>query len=124
MEQKTCPPCRQPMSNYDQSIFVDFDNSRVYVCCSGCAKKMEQYWNGYITILDSLGEKPLSHQSEQPLNTPLTTNSNNKGVCGPCKTGLCMLKEHLPPEAIAQNPWSTSIGNMYGKLFHSPSCTL
>ena len=115
--QKTCPPCRQTMEKYDTSLYVEKGNKRVYVCCSGCAKKMEQYWNGYINFVDDVFHEVLE-EVDNVGDTPRTTNLNNKGVCGPCSTGLCMLKHHLPPEA--QNTWSASIGNVYGSLFHSP----
>ena len=48
---------------------------------------------------------------------PVVTNLHDKGVCGPCLTGLCMLTEYLPPEA--QGGLVGFVGNMYGKLFHS-----
>ena len=45
MIQRLCPPCRQSMEDYDNSLYVEHEDKRVYVCCTGCAAKMEQYWD-------------------------------------------------------------------------------
>ena len=117
MIQRLCPPCRQSMEGYDNSLYVEHEDKRVYVCCTGCAAKMEQYWDGYIKIINEQ-----LHDTIETISTPVESfiivNKHNKGVCGPCKTGLCMLKEHLPPEA--KSTWTASIGNVYGKIFHNP----
>lgn len=97
--QETCPPCRQSMKLYDDSVFVEFEDKKVYVCCIGCANKMEMYWNGYLKIMkEELQEYP--EKLENNINPLKITNKYNKPVCEPCKGGLCTLRKHLPPEAI------------------------
>lgn len=89
--QTICPPCRQSLEKYDDTVFVINDNQRVVVCCLGCANKMRRDWAGYLSIMtDELKEQP------EQLARPFIIDYSNRGVCVPCMDGACELPQHLP----------------------------
>ncbi len=98
-----CPPCRQDLRQEKfaaRDLFVEFRGKRMYVCCSGCADKMKNYWDEYVEILATVfKEAPEDTRTNTEATAPVVVNEKNHGVCAPCATGLCMLKEHLPERA-------------------------
>jgi hypothetical protein len=101
--QSICPPCRQDLGQEKfvaKDLFVEFKGKRMYVCCSGCADKMKNYWVEYVEILGNVFKQaPVYTQTNIESDVPVVVNEKNHGICAPCATGLCMLKEHLPERA-------------------------
>lgn len=96
-EQKTCPPCRQEIKPFGKSLHVTHDERRIYVCCAGCAVKMQRDWDGYLGVMVKLGETPETvPASGEAAKEPVIANPEGRGVCEACIGGACALPEHKP----------------------------
>jgi hypothetical protein len=94
--QPTCPPCRQKLTDYGYGISVSYGPERIYVCCAGCAGKVEADWDGYHEILTMLRQTPAAIDGSS--DTPVVRNDQNIGVCDACLGGLCERPEYLPAQ--------------------------
>ena len=125
MSRLVCPPCRQDLngaeSKFYKDLWVDFRGQRVYVCCSGCVNKMIMYWDEYIEIIRrDYSQLPSTTTDNLDIPSPVGVNPNGRGVCSACATGLCMLKEHLPPSALKKQGALGSTVSWVASLVHSP----
>ena len=87
------------MKPFGKSLHVTYQGQRVYVCCAGCAVKMQRDWDGYLGIMVKLGEAPESLPSSREASSskePVIANREGRGVCEACMGGACALPEHKP----------------------------
>jgi hypothetical protein len=120
-----CPPCRQDLLSDPKfaalDLYVEFKGQRQHVCCSGCIDKQIRYWGEYLDIMQrKYNQTPLQTQDNLDAVTPVGVNPSGKGVCSACMTGLCMLREHLPPSALAELSGLGRLGAWAASFVHSP----
>jgi hypothetical protein len=94
--QRTCPPCRQPLDGYGKELHVTHELRRVYVCCAGCATKMQRQWRGYLEIMAELGEVPDVKRDAPYPDEPVIHNPEGRGICEPCMGGACEVPSRKP----------------------------
>jgi hypothetical protein len=121
-----CPPCRQDLladpKFADLDLYVEFQGQRVHVCCSGCIDKQIKYWAEYLEIMQRIyAQKPRPTQDHIDSPTPVGVNPYGKGVCSACATGLCMLREHLPPSALAEMGALGKFASWAASCVHNPA---
>ena len=103
ISQQTCPPCRQNLEPFGKTLHVTHEGQRVYVCCAGCAVKMQRDWDGYLRVMTSLGERPDRVEGDESggaSDKPSIFNPDGRGVCEACMGGACELPEHKPDPKI------------------------
>jgi hypothetical protein len=104
--QTICPPCRQNLEKFGRSLHVTHEGKRVYVCCAGCAAKMQNDWKGYLGIMADLGEEPekLSpKKAPSSSDKPVIANPEGRGLCEACMDGACELRAHKPAKKHSGN---------------------
>ena len=100
--QQTCPPCRQSLEAFGKALHVTHQGQRVYVCCAGCATKMQIDWEGYLRVMAALGERPETveaDKNDEGSDKPVIFDPEGRGVCEACMGGACELPEHKPAQS-------------------------
>jgi hypothetical protein len=60
--QTTCPVMG---GEIDKSLFYDYKEKRIYVCCEGCVAKLKKNPEKYIKKLEKMGQAPIDIPQEK-----------------------------------------------------------